>query len=122
MSCTSGGFSAAARSRTCGRCRPPGSRPRLRPFYGTTLRFYDPAIGAWRSTWIDPLNGRVRRFIGRPEGGDIVLEGLDDDPPERWGFRDISENSFRWTGEVSEDGRRTWRLDEQMFIRRRGHG
>jgi hypothetical protein len=91
----------------------------LRPFYGTTLRFYDPAITAWRSTWVDPLNGRVRRFIGRPEGGDIVLEGLDDDPPERWSFRDISENSFRWTGEVSEDGRRTWRLDEQMFIRRR---
>jgi hypothetical protein len=94
----------------------------LRPFYGTTLRFYDPAIAAWRSTWIDPLNGRVRRFIGRPEGGDIVLEGLDDDPPERWGFRDITEDSFRWTGEVSEDGRRTWRLDEQMLIRRRGHG
>jgi hypothetical protein len=94
----------------------------LRPFYGTTMRFYDPAIGAWRSTWIDPLNGRVRRFIGRPEGADIVLEGLDDDPPERWGFRDISEDSFRWTGEVSGDGRRTWHLDEQMFIRRRAHG
>jgi hypothetical protein len=28
-------------------------------------------------------------------------------------------NYFRWTGEVSEDGRQTWRLDEQMFIRRR---
>jgi hypothetical protein len=91
----------------------------LRPFHGTTLRFYDPSITAWRSTWIDPLNGRVRRFIGRPDGGDIVLEGLDDEPPERWGFRDISDNYFRWTGEVSEDGRQTWRLDEQMFIRRR---
>ena len=91
----------------------------LRPFHGTTLRFYDPAITAWRSTWIDPLNGRVRRFIGHPDGDDIVLEGLDDDPPERWGFRDITPDSFRWTGEVSDDGRRTWRLDEQMFIRRR---
>jgi hypothetical protein len=91
----------------------------LRPFYGTTLRFYDPSIAAWRSTWIDPLKGRVRRFIGRPDGGDIVLEGLDDAPPERWAFRDIAENYFRWTGEVSEDGRQTWRLDEQMFIRRR---
>ena len=99
-----------------------GAPDGLRPFYGTTLRFYDPAIAAWRLTWIDPLNGRVRRFIGRPEGGDIVLEGLDDDPTERWGFRDITEDSFRWTGEVSEDGRRTWRLDEQMLIRRRGHG
>ena len=78
----------SARSRMYGRCRPPGGRPGLRPFYGTTLAS-TPAIGAWRSTWIDPLNGRVRRFIGRPEGADIVLDGLDDDPPERWGFRDV---------------------------------
>ena len=91
----------------------------VRPFYGTTLRFYDPSIAAWRSTWIDPLNGRVRRFIGRPDGADIVLDGIDDDPPERWCFRDISQNAFRWTGEVSDDSGRTWRLDEQMFIRRR---
>lgn len=97
--------------------------PGLRPFHGTTLRFYDPALGAWRSTWIDPLNGRVRRFIGRPEGDDIVLDGLDDDPAERWSFRDITPGpapeSFRWAGEVSTDGRRTWRLDEEMLIRRR---
>jgi hypothetical protein len=97
--------------------------PGLRPFHGTTLRFYDPALAAWRSTWIDPLNGRVRRFIGRPEGGDIILDGLDDDPAERWSFRDITPgpapDSFRWAGEVSTDGRRTWRLDEEMLIRRR---
>jgi hypothetical protein len=97
--------------------------PGLRPFYGTTVRFYDPALGAWRSTWIDPLNGRVRRFIGRPDGADIILDGLDDEPAERWCFRDIAPGpapeSFRWTGEVSTDGRRTWRLDEEMLIRRR---
>lgn len=80
---------------------------------------YDPSIAAWRSTWIDPLNGRVRRFIGRPDGADIVLDGIDDEPPERWCFRDITADSFRWTGEVSGDDRRTWHLDEQMFIRRR---
>lgn len=89
------------------------------PFHGTTLRFYDPSISAWRSTWIDPHSGRVRRFLGRPVGDDIVLDGLDDDPPERWCFRDITPDSFRWTGEISDDGRKTWRLDEQMFIRRR---
>jgi hypothetical protein len=38
---------------------------RMRGFHGTTIRFYDPEIDAWRSTWLDPLNGRVRRFIGR---------------------------------------------------------
>ena len=97
--------------------------PGLRPFHGTTLRFYDPSLRAWRSTWIDPLNGRVRRFIGHAEGEDIILDGLDDEPAERWAFRDITPGpapeSFRWTGEVSTDGRRTWRLDEEMLIRRR---
>ncbi len=93
--------------------------PGLQPFCGTTLRFYDPALGAWRSTWIDPLNGRVRRFIGRPDGDSIVLEGLDDDPPERWAFRDITASTFRWTGEISHDDRQTWHLDEQMLLRRR---
>jgi hypothetical protein len=91
----------------------------VRPFYGTTVRFYDPSINAWRSTWIDPLNGRVRRFIGRPVDADIVLDGLDDKPFERWTFRDVTPDSFRWTGEVSDDDRRTWRLDEQMLIHRR---
>jgi hypothetical protein len=91
----------------------------VNPFYGTTVRFYDPSINAWRSTWIDPLNGRVRRFIGQPVGADIVLDGLDDEPFERWTFRDITPDSFRWTGEVSDDDRRTWRLDEQMLIHRR---
>ncbi len=91
----------------------------LRPFHGTTLRFYDPAIAAWRSTWVDPLNGRVRRFIGRPVGDDIVLDGLDDDPRERWSFRDVRVDSFRWVSEISDDGGRTWRHDEEMVIRRR---
>jgi hypothetical protein len=93
----------------------PGGRP---GFFGSTIRFYDPGIGAWRSTWIDPANGRVRRFIGRPADDAIVLEGLDDEPRERWSFRDITPDSFRWVGETSGDGI-TWTHDEEMIIRRR---
>src|SRR4051794_30701568 len=51
----------------------PADGLRMRAFHGTTVRFYDPRIAAWRSTWIDPLNGRVRRFIGRAQGDRIVL-------------------------------------------------
>ena len=93
----------------------PGGRP---GFSGSTIRFYDAGIGAWRSTWIDPSNGRVRRFIGRAAGDTIVLEGLDDEPRERWSFRDITPDSFRWVGETSDDGV-TWIHDEEMIIRRR---
>jgi len=93
----------------------PAEAGRMRAFHGTTVRFFDPGIGAWRSTWMDPLNGRVRRFIGRPVGDRIVLEGLDDDPRERWGFRDLTPGSFRWTGEESPDGGDTWILREEIL-------
>lgn len=92
---------------------------RMRAFHGTTIRFYDPVIGAWRSTWIDPLNSRVRRFIGRSEGDSIVLDGLDDDPRERWSFREITPDSFVWRGEESSDGGKSWVLNDEMVATRR---
>jgi hypothetical protein len=88
--------------------------PSARPFHGSTIRFFDPAIGAWRSTWVEPLNGRVRRFIGRPVGGEIVLLSDEDEPQLRWRFTDIEPDSFTWRGEVSHDGGATWTLEEQM--------
>jgi hypothetical protein len=61
----------------------------------------------------------VRRFLGRTEGGIIVLDGLDEDPKERWSFRDITPDSFHWRGESSTDGGRTWFIEEEMRARRR---
>ena len=58
-------------------------------FHGSTIRFYDASIGAWRSTWIDPVNGRVRRFVGRPVDGEILLLSDEDDPQLRWRFTGI---------------------------------
>src|SRR5262244_4371463 len=43
--------------------------------YGATLRFYDPRIDAWRSTWIGPTRGWVLPFIARQINEEIVLEG-----------------------------------------------
>jgi len=90
----------------------------MRAFHGTTIRFYNPRIEAWRSTRLDPLNGRVRRFIGRSIGDSILLDGLDQDPQERWSFRDITSNSFRWRGEESIDGGETWVLNDEMYATR----
>ena len=97
----------------------PGAGEGPLAFHGTTLRFYDRAIGAWRSTWIDPVNGRVRRFIGRPAGDEIVLLSDEDGPPQlRWRFTDIAPDSFVWRGEISHDGGATWTVDEEMHITR----
>ena len=101
-----------------GRGEPGAGEPPL-AFHGSTIRFYDASIGAWRSTWIDPVNGRVRRFVGRPMGDEILLLSDEDEPQLRWRFTDIGPDSFTWRGEISRDGGATWAADEEMRITRR---
>jgi hypothetical protein len=93
-----------------------GHRP---GFYGTTIRFYDPELGAWRSTWVEPVNGRVRRFIGRPDDDGIVLLSDEDEPQLRWRIDQITDDGFRWRSEASRDGGQTWVPDEQMLATRK---
>jgi hypothetical protein len=87
--------------------------------FGTTIRFYDPEIDAWRSTWISPFKGLVKKFIARKVGDEIVLESKTvDGHPEKWIFSDITRDTFRWRSEETRDGGRTWLLTEEMHIRR----
>ena len=86
---------------------------------GTTVRFYDPKINAWRSVWISPVQGFVLPFIGRPVGSEIVLEGKNvQGYPIRWIFSEITRTSFRWREEVLKDPQTGWEMDEEMRIRR----
>lgn len=96
----------------------PGEGVPPHAFRGSTIRFYDSQLGAWRSTWVEPINGRVRKFIGREDGGQIVLVSLDGDPLLRWSFTDIRSDSFTWLGECSTDEGRTWQLEERMLATR----
>ncbi|QCX29117.1 hypothetical protein FC770_11795 [Nocardioides jishulii] len=87
-------------------------------FCGSTIRFFDPQIGAWRSTWVEPVNGWVRTFIGREVGGEIHLVSLEEPPLLRWRFTEITQERFVWLGEYSDDEARTWRLEERMVAQR----
>lgn len=88
-------------------------------FYGTTLRIYDPRIDAWHIIWSDPLRQFYSRQIGRARGRDIVQDGKDDAGASvRWSFVDITPNSFRWIGERSPDGGRTWQHQTVFHARR----
>ncbi len=87
-------------------------------FFGTTIRFYDPSLDAWHSTWIDPPNGVVRRFIGRPVDQDIVLLSDEETPQLRWRFTDITPDSFRWRAEILRDRASTWTPHQDMRLRR----
>jgi hypothetical protein len=79
-------------------------------FYGTTLRVYDAAIDAWHILWSDPVRQYYTRQIGRKQGNDIVQVGALGDLTLRWSFTDITPDSFRWVGERSTDGGKTWAL------------
>jgi hypothetical protein len=87
---------------------------------GTTLRFYDEHLGAWRSTWISPLQQEVRRFVGRKVGSEIILKednrGL---RTEHWIFFEIKRDSFKWRGMRKDKLGGPWRSVEEMTLIRR---
>lgn len=88
--------------------------------YGTTIRFYDHEARNWQITWVTPVQRAVRRLVARPEGDDIVLEGVDlGGRLMRWSFSEITADSFLWQGRSSHDGGRTWQLEEEMRLSRR---
>ncbi|MGA3289298.1 MAG: hypothetical protein ABSD42_03545 [Candidatus Bathyarchaeia archaeon] len=89
--------------------------------FGTTIRFYDPKIDAWRSTWLSPIKGLVQTFIALKVDDEIVLELQNTDGyPEKWLFSEITPQSFRWHSEETHDDGKTWLLTEEMQIRKAG--
>src|SRR6267143_5071175 len=83
--------------------------------------FTTPEREVWQCVWISPLRGITRTFEARKVGNEIVLEGTNKDGyPERWIFSEIMPRSFRWRAVESHDGKKTWQLTEEMFVRRIG--
>jgi hypothetical protein len=89
--------------------------------YGTTLRVWDPAIQAWRVTWINPATNQRAELIGRRVGEEIVQIGTRGDGTAiRWIFTEITPDSFRWIGESLEPDGRTWKLGGEYWAKRVG--
>jgi hypothetical protein len=87
-------------------------------WYGTTLRIYDPALGAWRILWNDPATNFFSQQIARARGKSIVQEGPDPrGGTMRWIFSDIEPSAFHWTAERSTDDK-TWRREVEIHARR----
>jgi hypothetical protein len=86
---------------------------------GSTIRFYDPKVDAWRSTWLAPYQGVVRRFLGRREGSEIVLRETDRGwRGEHWVFFEVTRSSFRWRAETRSTPHGRWRVTQEYWIRR----
>jgi hypothetical protein len=87
--------------------------------YGTTLRVWDPAIQAWRITWINPVSGHREEQIGRRSGKDVVQVGArSNGTPTRWSFTEIAPDSFHWIGEALEPDGKTWKLEGEFRAKR----
>jgi hypothetical protein len=92
-------------------------------YCGTTLRTWDPRIGAWRIQYTDPAVQAYLTMIGRREGADIVQLGTDSAGAQRrWSFSEIAPGAFRWRGEVSPDGGATWNCHIDFRARRLASG
>ena len=86
---------------------------------GATLRFFDPTIQAWRSTWIGPVRHLVRPFIARQVDDEIILEGsFAPDNLTRWIFSQVAATSFRWRNIESSDDGATWTTVQEMAAQR----
>ncbi|HEY7347306.1 MAG TPA: putative glycolipid-binding domain-containing protein [Ktedonobacterales bacterium] len=89
--------------------------------WGSTLRFYDPSIDAWKISWHGPVNQVVRTLTARPVGDEIWIEGPNlKGQPLRWIFSQITSRSFHWSNFVSEDDGQTWRMQEELEAQRVG--
>lgn len=87
-------------------------------WFGTTLRFYDPGIDAWRILWNDPATNFFTQQIGRASGREIVQEGIDPRGGHmRWTFSEIGPDSFHWKAERSLDHTR-WQQEVDIRARR----
>jgi hypothetical protein len=81
---------------------------------GTTVRYYDPALSAWRAVFIGTRTGTFVTLIGRKDGDEIRLEGEADGVQVQWTFSDIHPDRFHWTGMTSSDGGATWWKTQEM--------
>lgn len=88
----------------------------------TNLHWFDQKARAWRSAFVDPEHGSVARFTGGPQGTDrFVLETQDfGSARNRWSANDIRPDAFVWRDEKSNDDGKTWKLEAEYQMKRRG--
>lgn len=85
---------------------------------GSTLRFYDPGIKAWRILFVDPVNHIYKEMVGRRVGDDVIQQGYSGGRAIKWTFTEVTARSFTWRGYHLADDGDTWvMVDEYRFER-----
>jgi hypothetical protein len=89
-------------------------KSKQRNTYGSSIRYYDRNISAWRVIWVNPITSIRNDLIARREGNDIIQEGEFNGQKIRWSFKEITPASFQWLGEVLERDGTTWKLQAEF--------
>jgi hypothetical protein len=89
--------------------------------YGITIRFYDNKENCIKIVYIGPVLSNLRVFKVSHTRDRIIQDETmitDKGKISRWEFKYIKEDSFKWESYISNDGRKTWRLDQEVYANR----
>lgn len=85
----------------------------------TSVRVYDPLLGAWRVSYLEPERGEYAQLIASAHRDGIRQDGTrSDDKLIRWNFSGITGDRYLWDSWVSDDEGRTWWLQAHNEGRR----
>jgi hypothetical protein len=90
---------------------------------GESWSVFEPGRALWRQTWVDNQGGYLDLVGERVDGSFAFARGAPERGPnagQRMVFRDVTEGTFRWTWEFSEDDGATWSVRWEIAYRRRG--
>ena len=93
---------------------------RNKGFKGTSISVYQTRFEQWKQAWADN-NGGYFDFTGKFDGGKRIFQTETKQMEngtqftQRMVFYDITENSFTWDWESSENGGETWKLNWRIF-------
>ena len=90
--------------------------------YGTTIRFYDFKENCTRIVFIGPILSNLKIFEVSHTEDKIIQEEImvvDKGMISRWEIKNIRENSFKWESHISRDGRKTWKMDQEVYANRK---
>ncbi len=74
----------------------------------------------WKVVWINPTSGQMYKLTGGQVDDEIIVDGdPHDGEPAQWIFSEITDRTFVWREVVSDDGRATWHLIQEMRARKR---
>ncbi len=86
---------------------------------GTNLRMYLPAEKRWEAVWFTNGANTTSRFDAISTEDEIVMTGTNAQAnPVRITFFAMTENTFEWKSESSEDGGETWKETSRIHGRR----